>query len=80
MAARPDGWAADFCLEGIMDSKETAKAMIDHYIALGAAKVAEERQWRELAAAIQKMDRGAVEGFPRRPVGGTSRRPHGRRG
>lgn len=35
-----------------MDSKQTAKAMIAHYIAIGAAKVAEERQLREVAGQI----------------------------
>ena len=51
-----------------MDSNETAKAMVEHYMRLGAAKIEQERQWREVAAEIQK-DRGAVEGFPRRPSG-----------
>ena len=56
-----------------MDSKQTAKAMIEHYMRLGAAKVAQE-QWREMAAEIELTVRGAVEGFPRRPSGVTASR------
>ena len=52
-----------------MNSNDTARAMIEHYIKLGAAKVAQEKQWRETAAEIQLTVRGAVEGFPRRPSG-----------
>ena len=48
-----------------MNSYETAKAMVEHYIALGAAKVAQERQWREVAGQISKSDyirtRGGVD-------------------
>ena len=57
-----------------MDSNETAKAMIEHYIKLGAAKIEQDRQWREMAAEIQLTVRGAVEGFPRRPSGVTASR------
>ena len=56
-----------------MDSKQTAKSMIEHYIRLGAAKIEQERQRREVAAEIQK-DRGAVEGIRRRPSGVTASR------
>lgn len=35
-----------------MDLFDTAKAMIEHYIRLGAAKVEQERQWREVAGQI----------------------------
>lgn len=51
-----------------MDSFDTAKAMVEHYIKVGAAKVEQERQWREVAAEIQTI-RGAVEGIRRRPSG-----------
>jgi hypothetical protein len=57
-----------------MSSNETAKAMVEHYIRLGASKIEQERQWRETAAEILKVDRGAVEGFPRRPSGVTASR------
>ena len=57
-----------------MNSNDTARAMIEHYIKLGAAKVAQEKQWRETAAEIQLTVRGAVEGFPRRPSGVTASR------
>lgn len=40
-----------------MDSFTTARAMIDYYIAIGAAKVEQERQWREVAAEIQGSGR-----------------------
>lgn len=56
-----------------MNSNDTARAMIEHYIRLGAVKAEQERQWREMAAEIQKV-RGAVEGFPRRPSGVTASR------
>ena len=52
-----------------MNSNETARAMVEHYIRLGAAKVEQQRQWREMAAEIQLTVRGAVEGFPGRPSG-----------
>jgi hypothetical protein len=71
MAACLHGWAADLCLEGNMDSFETARAMIDHYIAIGAAKVAQEKQWREVAGQISKSDyirtRGGVDSAGRSP-------------
>lgn len=57
-----------------MSSHETAKAMVEHYMRLGAAKAEQERQWRETAAEIQLTVRGAVEGFPRRPSGVTASR------
>ena len=56
-----------------MSNEETARAMVEHYIRLGAAKIEEERQWRETAAEIHTV-RGAVEGFPRRPSGVTASR------
>ena len=56
-----------------MSSHETAKAMIEHYIKLGAAKIEQERQWREMAAEIQNH-RGAVEGIRRRSSGVTASR------
>ena len=51
-----------------MSSNDTARAMVEHYIRLGAAKIEQERQWREVAAEIQNH-RGAVEGIRRRPSG-----------
>lgn len=36
----------------MINDRATAKSMIDHYIRLGAAIVAEERQRREVAARI----------------------------
>jgi hypothetical protein len=77
MAACPDGWAADFCLEGIMNSNETARAMIEHYMRLGAAKIAQERQWREVAGQISKgytRTRGGVDSAGR-SSGVTASRP-----
>ena len=54
-----------------MNSYETAKAMVEHYIALGAAKVAQERQWRKVAGQISKSDyirtRGGVDSAGRSP-------------
>ena len=48
-----------------MDSFDTAKAMIEHYIKVGAAKVEQERQWREVAGQISKGEytrtRGGVD-------------------
>lgn len=35
-----------------MDSFDTARAMIEHYMRLGAAKAEQERQWREVAGQI----------------------------
>ena len=52
-----------------MDSHDIARAMVEHYIRLGAAKAEQERQWREVAAEIQLTVRGAVEGIRRRPSG-----------
>ena len=52
MAACLYGWAADFCLEDDMNSNDTARAMIEHCIAVGAAKVEQERQWRKAAGQI----------------------------
>ena len=57
-----------------MSSNDTARAMVEHYIKLGAAKIEQERQWREMAAEIQMTVRGAVEGFPRRSSGVTASR------
>ncbi len=47
-----------------MDSFDTAKAMIEHYIKVGAAKAEQERQWREVAGQISKgytRTRGGVD-------------------
>ena len=57
-----------------MNSNETARAMVEHYIRLGAAKVEQQRQWREMAAEIQLTVRGAVEGIRRRSSGVTASR------
>ena len=61
-----------------MDSKQTAKAMIEHYMRLGAAKVEQERQWREVAGQISKSDytrtRGGVDSAGR-SSGATASRP-----
>jgi len=67
-----------------MNSYETAKAMVEHYIALGAAKVAQERQWREVAGQISRgytRTRGGVDSAGRslgtiasRPMDGNSKR------
>lgn len=35
-----------------MDSFDTARAMVEHYMRLGAAKAEQERQWREVAGQI----------------------------
>jgi len=53
-----------------MNSNNTTKAMIDHYIAMGAAKVAKERQLREVAGQISKgyvWMRGGVDSAGRSP-------------
>ena len=61
-----------------MDSFDTAKAMVEHYMRLGAAKVAHEKQWREVAGQISKSDyirtRGGVDSAGRSP-GVTASRP-----
>jgi len=60
-----------------MSSIDTAKAMIDHYIAIGAAKVAEERQLREVAGQISHgytRTRGGVDSAGRL-LGVTASRP-----
>lgn len=61
-----------------MNSNDTARAMIDHYIAIGAAKVAQEKQWREVAGQISKSDytrtRGGVDSAGRL-LGVTASRP-----
>lgn len=67
-----------------MDSKQTAKAMIEHYIKVGAAKVAQEKQWREVAGQISNgytRTRGGVDSAGRssgvtasRPLDGISTR------
>jgi hypothetical protein len=47
-----------------MDSFDTAKAMIEHYIKVGAAKAEQERQWREVAGQISHgytRTRGGVD-------------------
>jgi len=51
--------------------------MIDHYIAIGAAKVKQERQWREVAGQISKghtRKRGGVDSAGRL-LGVTASRP-----
>ena len=53
-----------------MDSFNAARAMIEHYIAIGAAKVAQERQWREVAGQISHgytRTRGGVDSAGRSP-------------
>lgn len=53
-----------------MNSNDTARAMIEHYIAIGALKVAEERQWREVAGQISHgytRKRGCVDSAGRSP-------------
>ena len=60
-----------------MDSKQTAKAMIEHYMRLGAAKVEQERQWREVAGQISHgytRTRGGVDSAGRL-LGVTASRP-----
>jgi hypothetical protein len=77
MAACLHGWAADFCLENDMDSFDTARAMVEHYIKLGAAKIEEERQWREVAGQISHgyaRTRGGVDSAGRL-LGVTASRP-----
>lgn len=36
-----------------MDSFDTARAMVEHYMRLGAAKIEQERQWRKVAGQIE---------------------------
>jgi hypothetical protein len=53
-----------------MNSNDTARAMIEHYIAIGAAKVEQERQWREVAGQISHgytRTRGGVDSAGRSP-------------
>lgn len=61
-----------------MDSFDTAKAMVEHYMRLGAARVEQERQWREVAGQISKSDytrtRGGVDSAGRL-LGVTASRP-----
>lgn len=60
-----------------MDSFDTARAMVDHYIKVGAAKVEQERQWREVAGQISHgyaRTRGGVDSAGRSP-GVTASRP-----
>lgn len=60
-----------------MDSFDTARAMVEHYIKLGAAKIEEERQWREVAGQISHgytRTRGGVDSAGRSP-GVTASRP-----
>lgn len=60
-----------------MNSNDTARAMIEHYIAIGALKVAEERQWREVAGQISHgytRTRGGVDSAGRL-LGVTASRP-----
>lgn len=59
-----------------MNSKQTAKSMIEHYIRLGAAKVEQERQWREVAGQISHgytRTRGGVDSAGRLPGVNASR-------
>ena len=63
--------------ERAIDSQELASKMIEHYIRLGAAKVAEERQLREVAGQISHgytRTRGGVDSAGRSP-GVTASRP-----
>lgn len=67
-----------------MNSNETARAMVEHYMRLGAAKIARERQWREVAGQISRgytRTRGGVDSAGRslgtiasRPMDGNSKR------
>lgn len=60
-----------------MNSNDTARAMVEHYIKVGAAKIAQERQWREVAGQISKgytRKRGGVDSAGRSP-GVTASRP-----
>ena len=59
-----------------MDSFDTARAMVEHYMRLGAAKVEQERQWREVAGQISKgyaRTRGGVDSAGRLPGVNASR-------
>ena len=63
-----------------MDSFDTARAMIEHYIRLGAAKVAQEKQWREVAGQISHghaWTRWIVDSAGRLPGVNASRRIDG---
>jgi len=60
-----------------MNSKDTARAMVEHYIALGAAKIEQERQWREVAGQISRgytRTRGGVDSAGR-SLGAITSRP-----
>lgn len=60
-----------------MNSFDTARAMIEHYMRLGAAKVEQERQWREVAGQISHgytRTRGGVDSAGRL-LGVTASRP-----
>ena len=67
-----------------MNSNETARAMVEHYIKVGAAKAEQERQWREVAGQISKgytRTRGGVDSAGRssgvtasRPLDGISKK------
>ena len=60
-----------------MDSFDTARAMLEHYIKVGAAKVEQERQWREVAGQISHgytRTRGGVDSAGRL-LGVTASRP-----
>ena len=51
--------------------------MVEHYMAVGAAKVEQERQWREVAGQISReytRTRGGVDSAGRSP-GVTASRP-----
>jgi hypothetical protein len=53
-----------------MNSNDTARVMVQHYIRLGAAKVEQERQWREVAGQISHgyiRTRGGVDSAGRSP-------------
>ena len=53
-----------------MNSNDTARVMVEHYIRLGAAKVEQERQWREVAGQISHgytRTRGGVDSAGRSP-------------
>lgn len=53
-----------------MNSNNTARVMVEHYMRLGAAKVEQERQWREVAGQISHgytRTRGGVDSAGRSP-------------
>lgn len=67
-----------------MNSNNTARVMVEHYMRLGAAKVEQKRQWREVAGQISReytRTRGGVDSAGRllgvtasRSLGGISPR------